>query len=59
MASTPTASDRTFVMTLLDMGVPLRAVQDAAWHASPDPTRMYDRARAAGREHPTHRLQFE
>jgi hypothetical protein len=41
------------------MGVPLQAVQDAARHASPDTTRMYDRARAAWREHPTHRLRFE
>lgn len=49
----------TFVTTLLDMGVPLQAVQDAARHASPDTTRMYDRARAAWREHPTHRLRFE
>ena len=49
----------TFVTTLLDMGVPLQAVQDAARHASPDTTRMYDRARVAWREHPTHRLQFD
>ena len=49
----------TFVTTLLDLGVPLQAVQDAPRHASPDTTRMYDRTRAAWREHPTHRLRFD
>jgi integrase len=48
----------TFVTLLLDRGVPLAAVQDAARHASSDTTRLYDRARAAWREHPTHRLDF-
>jgi site-specific recombinase XerD len=48
----------TFVTMLLDRGVPLAAVQDAARHASSDTTRLYDRARAAWREHPTHRLDF-
>jgi hypothetical protein len=43
---------------LLDRGVPLPAVQDAARHASADTTRLYDRARAAWREHPTHKLDF-
>ena len=43
----------TFVTTLLDMGVPLQAVPDAARHASPDTTRMYDRARGLARaSHP-------
>jgi integrase/recombinase XerD len=48
----------TFVTMLLDRGVPLPAVQDAARHASADTTRLYDRARAAWREHPTHKLDF-
>jgi len=48
----------TFVTLLLDRGVPLVAVQDAARHASSDTTRLYDRTRAAWREHPTHRLDF-
>jgi integrase len=49
----------TFVTLLLDRGgVPLVAVQDAARHASSDTTRLDDRARAAWREHPTHRLNF-
>ncbi len=48
----------TFVTMLLDRGVSLVAVQDAARHSSSDTTRMYDRARAAFREHPTHGLDF-
>jgi integrase/recombinase XerD len=48
----------TFVTMLLDRGVPLVAVQDAARHSSSDTTRLYDRARAAFREHPTHKLDF-
>jgi integrase/recombinase XerD len=48
----------TFVTMLLDRGVPLVAVQDAARHASSDTTRLYDRARDRWREHPTHRLDF-
>lgn len=48
----------TFVTMLLDRGVPLVAVQDAARHSSSDTTRLYDRARAAWREHPTHKLDF-
>ena len=48
----------TFVTMLLDRGVPLVAVQDAARHSSADTTRLYDRARAAWREHPTHKLDF-
>lgn len=48
----------TFVTTLLDLGVPLQAVQDAARHSSPDTTRQYDRARDSFREHPTHKLSF-
>jgi len=48
----------TFVTMLLDRGVPLAAVQDAARHASSDTTRLYDRARDAWREHPTHKLDF-
>jgi integrase/recombinase XerD len=48
----------TFVTMLLDRGIPLVAVQDAARHSSADTTRLYDRARAAWREHPTHKLDF-
>ena len=48
----------SFVTLLLDRGVPLVTVQDAARHASSDTTRLYDRARAAWREHPTHRLDL-
>jgi site-specific recombinase XerD len=48
----------TFVTLLLDRGVPLAAVQDAARHASSDTTRRYDRARTGWREHPTHKLDF-
>jgi integrase/recombinase XerD len=48
----------TFVTMLLDRGVPLVVVQDAARHSSSDTTRLYDRARAAFREHPTHKLDF-
>ena len=39
-------------------GVPLAAVQDAARHAASETTRLYDRARTAFREHPTHKLDF-
>jgi len=49
----------TFVTMLLDRGVPLPQTQDAARHASADTTRLYDRARAGFREHPTHRLTFD
>ena len=48
----------SFVTLLLDAGVPLAAVQDAARHASPETTRGYDRARNAYEEHPTHKLAF-
>jgi integrase/recombinase XerD len=48
----------SFVTTLLDLGVPLQSVQDAARHASSDTTRLYDRSRTAWHEHPTHRLDF-
>jgi integrase/recombinase XerD len=49
----------TFVTLLLDVGEPLVCVQDAARHASPETTRLYDRTRTAFQEHPTHRLLFE
>jgi site-specific recombinase XerD len=48
----------SFVTLLLDGGVPLAAVQDAARHASPETTRLYDRSRSAFTEHPTHTLTF-
>ena len=48
----------TFVTMLLDRGQGLGTVQDAARHASPTTTRLYDRSRIAYREHPTHALDF-
>jgi site-specific recombinase XerD len=48
----------SFVTLLLDQGVSLASVQDAARHASPETTRLYDRARTGFREHPTHKLRF-
>ncbi|MCA1681293.1 MAG: site-specific integrase, partial [Actinobacteria bacterium] len=48
----------SFVTLLLDAGVALAAVQDAARHASPETTRLYDRTRNAFTEHPTHTLDF-
>ncbi|HEX8158559.1 MAG TPA: hypothetical protein VF526_14340 [Solirubrobacteraceae bacterium] len=38
--------------------MPLAAVQDAACHASPETTRLYDRTTNAFTEHPTHTLDF-
>lgn len=55
----PHRARHTFVTMLLDRGVPLAAVQDAARHSSADTTRLYDRTRAAFREHPTHLLAFD
>lgn len=47
-----------FVTMLLDRGVPLAAVQDAARHSSADTTRLYDRSRAGFKDHPTHALNL-
>lgn len=47
-----------FIQALLDAGVGLAAVQDAARHSSSDTTRRYDRARDAYKEHPTHLLDL-
>ncbi len=46
----------TFVTLLLDRGVPLAVVQDAARHSQADTTRLYDRARDDHEGHPTHEL---
>ena len=48
----------TFVTMLLDRGVPLVAVQDAARHSSSDTTSASTTGRARRREHPTHKLDF-
>lgn len=48
-----------FVQALLDAGVGLAQVQDAARHSSPETTRRYDRLRTAYREHPTHLLTLD
>jgi integrase/recombinase XerD len=45
-----------FIQALLDAGVGLAEVQDAARHASSDTTRRYDRMRDAYDAHPTHLL---
>lgn len=47
-----------FVTMLLDRGVSLAAVQDAARHSSADTTRLYDRSRAGFDDHPTHVLDL-
>jgi len=44
----------TFVTTMLDAGVPLRDVQEAASHADPRTTMRYDRARASLDRHATY-----
>lgn len=47
-----------FVTMLLDMGVPLPVVQDAARHSSAETTRIYDRSRTEYDDHPTHLLDL-
>jgi len=46
----------TFITLALNDGVALRDVQDAARHADPRTTRMYDRDAGALNRHPVHRL---
>ncbi|MGA2925070.1 MAG: tyrosine-type recombinase/integrase [Solirubrobacteraceae bacterium] len=48
----------SFVTMLLDLGIPLAVVKDAARHASPATTRIYDRDRSSFSEHPTHKLNL-
>lgn len=53
---TPHSLRHSFVTLALDSGAPLRDVQDAAGHASPETTRRYDRSRHNLDRHPTYRL---
>lgn len=53
---TPHSCRHTMVTLALDAGVPLRDVQDAAGHASPETTRRYDRARHSLDRHATYAL---
>ena len=53
---TPHSCRHTMVTLSLDAGVPLRDVQDAAGHASPETTRRYDRARHSLDRHATYTL---
>lgn len=46
----------TFITLALNDGVALRDVQDAARHADPRTTRLYDRDAGALHRHPVHRL---
>lgn len=46
----------TFITLALNEGVALRDVQDAARHADPRTTRLYDRDASALSRHPVHRL---
>ena len=48
----------TFVTLLLDEGISLAAVQDAARHESADTTRLYDRKRGRYANHPARALNF-
>jgi site-specific recombinase XerD len=43
-----------FITAALDAGVPLRDVQEAAWHADPRTTMRYDRARTSLDRHATY-----
>jgi integrase/recombinase XerD len=43
-----------FITAALGAGVPLRDVQEAAWHADPRTTMRYDRARASLDRHATY-----
>ncbi len=53
---TPHGLRATFITLALNDGVALRDVQDAARHADPRTTRLYDRDSGALRRHPVHRL---
>ena len=53
---TPHGLRATFITLALNDGVALRDVQDAARHADPRTTRLYDRDASALNRHPVHRL---
>ncbi|MEJ7786402.1 MAG: tyrosine-type recombinase/integrase [Solirubrobacteraceae bacterium] len=53
---TPHGLRATFITLALNDGVALRDVQDAARHADPRTTRLYDRDAGALNRHPVHRL---
>lgn len=53
---TPHGLRATFITLALNDGVSLRDVQDAARHADPRTTRLYDRDAGALNRHPVHRL---
>jgi hypothetical protein len=53
---TRTLSAARFVTLALDEGASLRDAQDAARHADPRTSRLYDRNRNNLDRHPTHRL---
>lgn len=55
-AISPHSFRSTFVTEALDAGVPLQDVQDAAGHANPATTRLYDRNRLSHDRHPTYVL---
>jgi integrase len=51
---TPRTLRHAFITAALDAGVPLRDVQEAAWHADPRTTMRYDRARGSPDRHATY-----
>ena len=53
---TPHGLRATFITLALNDGAALRDVQDAARHADPRSTRLYDRDAGALNRHPVHRL---
>jgi len=53
---TPHGLRATFITLALNDGVALRDVQEAARHADPRTTRLYDRDAGALSRHPVHRL---
>jgi integrase/recombinase XerD len=53
---TPHGLRATFITLALNDGAALRDVQDAARHADPRTTRLYDRDAGALNRHPVHRL---
>lgn len=53
---TPHGLRATFITLALNEGAALRDVQDAARHADPRTTRLYDRDAGALNRHPVHRL---
>jgi site-specific recombinase XerD len=51
---TPHTLRHAFITAALDAGMPLRDVQEAAWHADPRTTMRYDRARGSLDRHATY-----